>query len=81
VRAGIAVGACSAIPQRLAKLEEELVGRPSETVADLVAPEHFEALAPIDDIRGSAAYRCGAARVLVKDLLSQLVPTDRRRAA
>ena len=33
------------------------IAQPSATAAELVAPSHLDGLAPIDDIRGSAAYR------------------------
>lgn len=55
--ARIAVGACSAVPLRLAALERELVGRGAGTLGAAVRAEHFAALTPIDDVRGSAAYR------------------------
>lgn len=53
--ARIAVGACSAVAQRLETLEQEILG---QRVADIsIAPDHLAALAPIDDVRGSADYR------------------------
>lgn len=61
----IAVGACSAVAQRLTALERELVGRSVGDVAGAVGPRHLEALSPIDDVRGDAAYRRAAARELV----------------
>jgi xanthine dehydrogenase small subunit len=79
--ARIAVGACSAVPQRLPALEAALVGQPPAAVADLVSAGHLDALAPIDDIRGSAAYRRKAALALVRDLLAELAQSERRRAA
>ena len=80
-RAGLAVGACSATPRRLPALEAALIGQPAATAADLVAPRHFSHLTPIDDIRGSAAYRREAARALIGDLLRALDDGARRRAA
>jgi xanthine dehydrogenase small subunit len=79
--ARLAVGACSAVPQRLASLESALVGQPSATAADLVAASHFDHLTPIDDIRGSGAYRREAALSLIRDLLRDFAEADRRRAA
>ena len=70
--ARLAVGACSAVPQRLASLEAALLGQPSATAGELVAASHLEALTPIDDIRGSAAYRRDAALALTRDLLRDL---------
>jgi CO/xanthine dehydrogenase Mo-binding subunit/xanthine dehydrogenase iron-sulfur cluster and FAD-binding subunit A len=70
--ARLAVGACSAVPQRLPSLEASLMGQPSATAAALVAASHFTHLTPIDDIRGSAAYRRAAALALTRDLLRDL---------
>jgi xanthine dehydrogenase small subunit len=79
--AHIAVGACSAVPQRLPALEATLVGVPLTAAAEMAAGVYLEGLAPIDDIRGSANYRRQAALALVKDLLAELALPERRRAA
>jgi xanthine dehydrogenase small subunit len=79
--ARVAIGSCSAVPQRLAALEAALAGQPLDAAAELVAPAHLAPLAPIDDIRGSAAYRQQAALALTRDLLAQLANAPRRRAA
>ena len=51
----VAVGACSAVSQRLYLLEKEAKG---QKLKDLeIKPLHFENLEPIDDIRGTAVYR------------------------
>jgi CO/xanthine dehydrogenase FAD-binding subunit len=76
--AKIAVGACSAVAQRLPALEAELTGR--RLGPDLVRTEHLAILSPIDDARGSAGYRRAAALQLVRDLVAQ-AGHDRRRAA
>jgi N-methylhydantoinase B len=68
--ARLAVGACSAVAQRLPALEAALIGRAPRDVA--VEPAHLAALAPIDDIRASAAYRREAALVALRDLLASL---------
>ncbi len=66
----IAVGAASPAPVRLAALEARLVGaRPDP---GLVREEDFAALSPIDDVRGTAAYRRDAARTLVRRALADL---------
>jgi CO/xanthine dehydrogenase FAD-binding subunit len=71
--ASVAVGACSAVAQRLPYLEAELIGRRLNTaLANRVEPAHFEGLSPIDDIRASAAYRREAAVVLVRRALTLL---------
>jgi xanthine dehydrogenase small subunit len=79
--ARVAVGSCSAVPQRLPALEAALAGQPLAAAADIVAPAHLAPLAPIDDIRGTAAYRRHAALALVRDLLAELASASRRRAA
>lgn len=71
--ARIAVGACSAVAQRLRRLELDLAGRRlAPELADLVADRHLEPLTPIDDIRGSAAYRRDAVRTLIRRVLVAL---------
>lgn len=72
-RARIAVGACSEVAQRLPGLEAELAGATASdivgSIADRVRPEHLAQLRPIDDVRGSAAYRREAALELVRRAL------------
>jgi xanthine dehydrogenase small subunit len=72
VEVRLAVGACSAVAQRLPALEATLAGVPLRDVADVPQPTHLEALSPIDDIRASAAYRRDAALTLLRDLLRGL---------
>ena len=67
--ARIAVGACSAVAQRLTGLEESLVGLQLADASRWVSPEHFTSLQPIDDIRASAAYRQATSLTLVRDVL------------
>lgn len=72
-RAGLAIGACSAAAQRLPDLEQALVGQKiSPALAQRVRPEHFAALAPIDDIRADAAYRRDAAMTLTRRAIAAL---------
>jgi CO/xanthine dehydrogenase FAD-binding subunit len=59
--ARIAIGACSATARRLPALEAELIGTSGDFTTRL--EDH---LTPIDDIRGSAAYRLHAAETLVR---------------
>ena len=71
--ARIAVGACSEVAARLPALEKALAGRPLDaTLGDAVEAEHLAHLSPIDDIRGSAAYRLDAAGTLLRRALSRL---------
>lgn len=79
--ASLAVGACSAVPQRLPELEAALIHRPLEEAADIVKEAHMAALTPIDDIRASADYRRAAALTLTRDLLRALAATPEREAA
>ena len=58
-QAHIAVGACSAVAQRLPVLEADLIDqRPDEVEVTAV---HLAPLSPIDDVRGSGTYRLEAA--------------------
>jgi len=71
--ARIAVGACSPVARRLPELEGALLGgRLEPGIGELVLDEHLAPLAPIDDVRGSAAYRRRAAVVLVRRALEEL---------
>jgi CO/xanthine dehydrogenase FAD-binding subunit len=73
-RARVAVGACSEVAQRLTGLETDLAGRPASTeTAAIVGASHFESLSPIDDVRGTAAYRRDAAVVLVRRALERVL--------
>ena len=73
-RARIAVGACSAVAQRVLALEYALLGHPIDAaLASIVCPEHLaQVLMPIDDVRGSGAYRNDAALTLVRRALTEL---------
>jgi CO/xanthine dehydrogenase FAD-binding subunit len=70
--ARIAVGACSPVALRLTALEQELAGKRLDDAPGLVAERHAAPLTPIDDVRGSAAYRTTAALELVRRGLAQL---------
>jgi CO/xanthine dehydrogenase FAD-binding subunit len=73
-RARVAVGACSEVAQRLVGLEADLAGRPaSPETASIVGAGHLEALSPIDDVRGTVAYRRDAAIVLVRRALERVL--------
>jgi len=73
----LAVGSCSAVPERLCALEAALAGEPLAAAPDLIRAEHVRHLTPIDDIRGSAAYRRAAALALTRDLLAELAGMSR----
>jgi CO/xanthine dehydrogenase FAD-binding subunit len=68
--ARVAVGACSAVAKRLPELEAALVGRAVDAdLRNAVKTEHVAGLSPIDDVRGTAAYRKDAALQLVREAL------------
>lgn len=81
VHARVAVGACSSVAQRLPQLEQALIGRPAVVAPDLVEAGHFAPLSPIDDVRGSGAFRAAAAIDMVRDLLAAIVGEPCRSAA
>lgn len=69
--ARVAVGACSAVAQRLPALEMALVGAAIDSrLPDKVSKAQLAPLAPIDDVRGSANYRLDAVLVLLRRLLA-----------
>ena len=69
--ARVAVGACSAVAQRLPMLEAALLGATIDArLAERVGPAHLAPLTPLDDVRGSAAYRLDAAVTLLRRLLA-----------
>lgn len=71
--ARIAVGACSAVAQRLTALEQALRGRAiGPGLAGVVEAAHLGPLSPIDDARGTGAYRMDAALTLVRRALDTL---------
>lgn len=73
-RAAVAVGACSATARRLAAIEAALqgvpVGQMGECVSDMAVSG---GLAPLDDLRASAAYRGTAAAELIRRALAEAV--------
>jgi CO/xanthine dehydrogenase FAD-binding subunit len=72
--AGIAVGSCSAAARRLAALERALEGKGlAPGLGGIAGPQHLEPLSPIDDVRGTAAYRRDAAATLIARALDRLV--------
>lgn len=65
--ARVAVGACSPVAQRLPALEAELKGKAA--VQGVVRAEHLSVLSPIDDVRGSAAYRLDVVAPMIERAL------------
>ena len=73
--ARIAVGACSPVAERLPTLEAALTGAPLDgRLADRVEASHLAPLSPIDDVRGSAAYRSDAVVTVLRRLLEGFAP-------
>ena len=73
LRAAVSVGACSPVACRLPALEQALLGLPcNSSLGDAVIGAHMAPLAPVDDARGSAAYRLDAARTLTARTLAEL---------
>jgi len=71
--AAVAVGACSAVAQRLGDLEHALIGAAGEAEIDaIVRNADLAALSPIDDVRASADYRRAAARETVRRTLREV---------
>ena len=72
-RCGIAVGACSAVAQRLPGLEQKLIGkRLTPSLADLVTAADLQPLSPIADVRGTAEYRLDVVQTLLKRALARI---------
>jgi CO/xanthine dehydrogenase FAD-binding subunit len=64
--AAVAVGSCSAVARRLAGVEAALTGcQPGPGLEKALRSVELAELSPIDDVRGTAEYRCEAAREIV----------------
>jgi CO/xanthine dehydrogenase FAD-binding subunit len=73
VRCAFAVGSCSSVAQRLPDLERALTGELLDGgLPERVRAEHLMPLAPITDVRGTAAYRADVALALVRRTLEAL---------
>jgi CO/xanthine dehydrogenase FAD-binding subunit len=73
--ARIAVGACSPVARRLPALEAALAGAPLDRrLGERLDLVHLAPLAPIDDMRGSAAYRSDVVATLLRRLLDGFAP-------
>lgn len=71
----IAIGACSPVARRLPALEAALIGAPLDRrLGERLDPAHLAPLSPIDDMRGSAAYRGDVAVTLLRRLLDGFAP-------
>jgi CO/xanthine dehydrogenase FAD-binding subunit len=76
-KARVAVGSCAAKAQRLPAVEAALTGQPFDReLLARIGPEQLDPLTPIDDIRGSAAYRREAAVTLIRRSLEALLAEE-----
>jgi len=82
-QAAVSVGACSAVAVRLNGVEAALIGRNADaSLLDVVLSAPMPELSPIDDVRGSAAYRVEAAReIAARAVLAAAGLTELSRAA
>jgi CO/xanthine dehydrogenase FAD-binding subunit len=72
--AQIVVGACSEVPVRIEAAEQRLVGEvASSELASAIEAFDLDVLSPIDDVRGTAAYRRDVALTLVRRSVSELL--------
>lgn len=70
--AALAVGACAPTARRLPAVEAALLGATAHQAAGLIRDADVAAaLAPIDDIRATAAYRAHAAATLLRRAVAQ----------
>jgi CO/xanthine dehydrogenase FAD-binding subunit len=65
----------------LTELERQLAGANRDAIMHLVEQHVRSAIAPIDDVRGSANYRKHAATVLVARALDEIFKICARKAA
>jgi CO/xanthine dehydrogenase FAD-binding subunit len=74
VSARIVVGACSEVPARIVAAEARLVGEmASPLLGGSIEPADLEGISPIDDVRGTAAYRRDVAFTLVRRAVADVL--------
>ncbi len=80
-RCAIAVGSCSPVAARLSDLENAILGAniaDTQGLLNAVSLHHYRELSPIDDVRGSKAYRFSVVKALIGrtliDVCSQFTP-------
>ena len=80
--ARVSVGSCSAVAKRLPDLELALLGASaSEGLGSLATEAHLRDLTPIDDVRGTAAYRQAVALQLVQRAINSCTISARAGAS
>lgn len=74
VEAALAVGACGPTARRLPKIEAALIGASRDHAAVRIDSAGVAAaLAPIDDVRATAAYRAEAATELLRRVVTEIL--------
>jgi len=72
--AAVGVGSCSAVARRLPTLEDRIVGAAADSdLGGTLELGDLAPLTPIDDLRGSAAYRRDATATLVRRALREVL--------
>lgn len=80
--AALAVGSCSAVARRLPQIEALLIGAPvAQLAARITDAAVAAALAPMDDLRATAAYRETAAAELLRRAVADLAISDQIEGA
>ena len=70
----LSLGACSVVAQRLSGLEDMLIGETVDTAASIINSADLEEIRPINDFRGTSAFRNDAALTMLRRLLNALRP-------
>jgi CO/xanthine dehydrogenase FAD-binding subunit len=71
--ARVAVGACAPVARRLPRLEARLAGHVLGAPPPAIEPADLAPLSPIDDVRGSAAYRGDAVATQLRGLIGEML--------
>lgn len=75
--ARIAIGACSEVAVRMSQLESDLRGIEISQIDQFsLTDKHFTELSPIDDIRGSAAYRGNVVKEISRRAIRRAIPHE-----
>jgi len=73
----VAVGACAPTARRLPRLERRLRTMDRAAACTVsVEPDDLAPLAPIDDVRASAAYRLEATATLIRRAMAEVLPEE-----
>ncbi|MDB2697243.1 FAD binding domain-containing protein, partial [Alphaproteobacteria bacterium] len=77
----ISIGSCSAVARRLGELENTLIGKNvnSDLTQDIYNFEYKNHISPINDIRGTDAYRLEVAKVLVKNSIIDTIKKFKKK--